>query len=822
LTRRTLPSQWNVGQGGFVDSKKDRLMVRQPHRKVDSRLIRSIVLQLVVVLMCLATASAFAETILLKNGMQLSGSLGQLENLKTGALGAFGGKEGGTNIKSIVLVDDGLRRTLVPALQVNGVPDVSKAREVRILVPQQVYNGKDKMAKVGDVLKVTEFDEFGRRVFTMASDDGPRHVIQGITEVTPLYVRLQGLNSSKPVEWDMRLATSSISQKMLSRILRRLNPKNTAHRLQIVALYVEADRIQDARVELEDLVKDFPEMEGLNEQVDTLRQIGAQRLIREIKLRREAGQHRTAFAIAEEFPVEGVSGATVLSIREFITEYEELKKKYDDSLAGIAAELDKIEDDAVKKRLQPYCEEIARDLNVNTLSRLDDFNRLADDAKLTADQKVALALSGWILGSGAGTENTAVAMSLGQVRDLVQEYLSSKRKGDRSAILERLKGLEGSSPAYLAKIVANMKPPLSPPQPEKDEPITAGPLEIKVPGVGDDAEFKYLIQLPPEYDPYRRYPCILTLNAAGTTAAQQIDWWAGAASEKTGQRSGQATRQGYIVIAPKWTKDHQQAYEFSTREHAAVLFCLRDAMQKFAIDSDQVFLSGHSLGGDAAWDIACSHPDLWAGVIPIGANVDKYPKIYDKNARYVPWFFVVGEKDSKRGTEMLNQWDDYMKRAGYDVMISEYLGRGHEHFYDEIQRLFEWMRLHRRNFFPEKGFEVVSLRESDNFFWCLEFHDMPTKCVLTPLNWNSHAKINPMDITVVRTANNGLNVKCGAGGGTVYLSPEMLALDKKMPLSLPRKPSAKGKGFEPSAEVLLEDVRTRGDRLHPFWAKIDY
>src|SRR5207253_52787 len=145
----------------------------------------------------------------------------------------------------------------------------------------------------------------------------------------------------------------------------------------------------------------------------------AQRLIREIKLRREAGQHRTAFAMAEEFPLDGVSGATVLGIREFITEYQDLKKKYDDTLASIAAQLDKVDDAAMKAKLKPFCDEIARDLNVNTLDRMDDFNRLADDEKLTADQKVALALSGWLLGSGSGTENTAVAMSLGRVRDLV-------------------------------------------------------------------------------------------------------------------------------------------------------------------------------------------------------------------------------------------------------------------------------------------------------------------------------------------------------------------------------------------------------------------
>jgi hypothetical protein len=28
--------------------------------------------------------------------------------------------------------------------------------------------------------------------------------------------------------------------------------------------------------------------------------------------------------------------------------------------------------------------------------------------------------------------------------------------------------------------------------------------------------------------------------------------------------------------------------------------------------------------------------------------------------------------------------------------------------------------------------------------------------------------------------------------------------------------------IKPSAGVLLEDVRTRGDRQHPFWAKVEW
>ncbi len=99
----------------------------------------------------------------------------------------------------------------------------------------------------------------------------------------------------------------------------------------------------------------------------------------------------------------------------------------------------------------------------------------------------------------------------------------------------------------------------------------------------------------------------------------QIDWWAGSYSKPSKMRIGQAGRHGYIVVAPRWSGSKQRTYGYSAREHAAVLFSLRDACQKFSVDTDRVFLSGHSMGGDAAWDIGLAHPDVWAGVIPIVA-----------------------------------------------------------------------------------------------------------------------------------------------------------------------------------------------------------
>ena len=209
------------------------------------------------------------------------------------------------------------------------------------------------------------------------------------------------------------------------------------------------------------------------------------------------------------------------------------------------------------------------------------------------------------------------------------------------------------------------------------------------------------MQLPPEYDPYRRYPAIVTLHGAGTTPEHQIDWWAGAHGPD-GTRLGQATRHGYIVIAPRWGKEHQFQYGYTAAEHAAVLNSLRDACKRFSIDTDRVFLSGHSMGGDAAWDIGLSHPDLWAGVIPIVAVADKYCAHYWPNARDLPLYFVCGELDGNKMVKNSPELDRYLTKIGYNATVVEYLGRGHENFSDEILNLFDWMSRYRRNFFPRR------------------------------------------------------------------------------------------------------------------------
>jgi predicted esterase len=324
------------------------------------------------------------------------------------------------------------------------------------------------------------------------------------------------------------------------------------------------------------------------------------------------------------------------------------------------------------------------------------------------------------------------------------------------------------------------------------------------------------VQLPPEYDPYRRYPTIVTLHAAGMTAEQNVGWWAGEVNDK-GERTGQAARHGYIVISPEWTAPHQTEYNFSAKEHAAVLNSLRDACRRFSIDVDRVFLSGHSIGGDAAWDIGFAHPDLWAGVIPIAALGEKYVSHYLENVRRLPLYFVAGELDGDRMMRNAKEWDRYLSTR-LDVTVAEFRGRGHEHFYEEILALFDWMGRKKRDFFPQK-FVANTMRAEDNFFWWVEVSDLPSATIVPPAQWPPARNFQAASIKAQRTANNGLIVKTGAAHATVWLAPGLIDFTRRATVTI-NTTKYSGDDLKPNIETLLEDARSRGDRQHPFWVQV--
>ncbi|MGA2256899.1 MAG: peptidase, partial [Thermoguttaceae bacterium] len=438
-------------------------------------------------------------------------------------------------------------------------------------------------------------------------------------------------------------------------------------------------------------------------------------------------------------------------------------------------------------------------------------------------------------------------------RGLAKKYLTATEKSKRDRLLQPILAEAAAKPEVLAALAAHMTPPYPLPKSIDDNIPGYSKLEIGVTPGQPDAT--YYVQLPPEYNPQRRYPMIVSLHTIGHDPTMQIEWWAGEHKpEAPPGRRGQAGRYGYIVIAPAWTAEHQKEYEYSAREHAVVLGCVRDACRRFAVDTDRVFLSGYSDGGDAAWDIGVSHPDLWAGVIPISAEARKTCTFYTENAQHVPFYVVLGELDGGRIARDARVLDRYLKN-GYNTTVVKYRGRGHEHFIDEQLPLFDWMNRCKRSFpLPrerelthERAFECKTMRLSDNFFWWAQIDGLPPNSMIT--GWTSPHEAKPFVTGSGLTApggggvlpsvplprgtlpllvrgnvptNNTLILTAGNSRATIWLSPEMVDFKSRVNITVGgRRPAGVPAMIKPSVETMIEDLRVRGDRQHPFWAKVE-
>ena len=738
--------------------------------------------------------------------------------------------------RPIHVIHDGLRRVFVAknrvardAVNMGDIMEESLERFRIRRTPNEVGRDQGRIQPFLSYSEYEPFDEFGRRIVivngkTQAGQTFSVPVEQTITEINPRYVVV----ASRGMAWDMRIATNSLPRSIITRVLmNQVNPKNLEDRKRIVRFYIQSERYGEATAELAAILEDFGSDESVMQDLQPLqRSLGrleTEQYQQELVLRRSAGQYEFVKPFLAEFPTEQATVETLQAVRVMVDEdmqYEHWRTRLLETLYGY---VDQIEEDQLRGAIPPVLDEINAELTQNTIHRFAPLQLMLDDEAMPVDEKLALAVSSWLVGENEAVMSLPMAVSMYKTRENVRQYLMADTSSEREKALQKIESEETGTLEDVARILPMMKPVYSiPRQPDVDKP---GFYRLETPAIGHLMPFSYCIQLPPEYDPNRKYPLIITLHAETMTPEQQIDWWAG--EWRNGQRAGHAMRNGYIVMAPYWNVNGSLGYDYSAAAHGAVLYSFYDVLRHFSVDVDCVYLTGYSAGGDAAWDIGISHPDLWAGVMPIAASSRKYIRYYPLNARYVPLYFVIGELD---GTVSRTQNDfnfnKYLMASNaenYRCTVVSYIGRGHEGFSDEILHLMDWMGRQKREF-PMKNFEVNSLRPWDNFFWWVEGHQFPASAMIDPTDWPDSGGPTPSAKARLeaRITSNRVQVESVAARTTIWLSPDMVNFDERVDVQLNgRRTSASGL-IEGKLADLLEDVRTRHDRQHPFWLKFTF
>lgn len=140
-----------------------------------------------------------------------------------------------------------------------------------------------------------------------------------------------------------------------------------------------------------------------------------------------------------------------------------------------------------------------------------------------------------------------------------------------------------------------------------------------------------------------------------------------------------ANQRGYVVIAPYARGD----YFYRGPGEQDVLDLIKEAQTLVSIDTNRIYLMGHSMGGWGTWWLGLRHPDIFAAICPMAgmAPLDlienaKYLApmvIHDSTDNIVP---VENSRNAVRELEKKNISHQYIEPAKYahdSKMIGDYL-----------------------------------------------------------------------------------------------------------------------------------------------------
>ncbi len=713
------------------------------------------------------------------------------------------------------LVDDGIRRYFVHRQNlVSGPEGVDQSDEssryMRFRVPKikAPRPGKESIPTwVGSFVETTPWDEHGRCRVTLRTPSRLEPVHLAITLLDPRYLKVESTSHV----WDFGLTPTAVPVETLTKILHStIDPRNPDERMGVVRFFLQSQQYHGARAELEAMQQEFPDLEArLKEMQAELFNLNGQQALSEIHDRRAIGQHMLSRYVAQRIFQEDFTPETLREAQAFLDEYVAADRRMAEARMLLSSVQAALPPEAAAQ-VGAIRATIELELNYDTLPRLEPFLNVAADPVLPATEKLALAYSGWLLGPAHAKTSYQEAVALWEARHLVLEYLlPGADRGDRHLLRKKLEPLEGVSVPVIARMIPQLPTPMEYPSLPTATTYT---FDLE-PTLDSEIPVRYGVLVPPEYTPTRAYPAVVVLRPEGYTIEQALAMWGG-----TPDKPGAAQRRGYIVIAPEYAAPTAGTYDYGQTAHETVVRALNDARQRLHMDSDRVFLAGHGMGADAAFDIGLAHPDLWAGVMPICGQFQHAAYLMRNNAPKLSFYVIGGERD--RGTLDTNAFGMAARmQRGWDFVYCEYKQRGYELYLEELPRLFEWMALRRRSR-SLKELEHNFIQAFNNRVSWLRWTDLPP-ALSQPIVWGEGRTPKVFSVEATVPTQETLFIRQPGKHTVLWLSPEMVDYDKVLKVRV--NSTTKYRDYPvPELGTLLDDLRERGDRQMLFWTRLAF
>ena len=221
--------------------------------------------------------------------------------------------------------------------------------------------------------------------------------------------------------------------------------------------------------------------------------------------------------------------------------------------------------------------------------------------------------------------------------------------------------------------------------------------------------YHYQVYVPTAYATgTQRWPVILFLHGAGERGAD------GLLQTNVGLPAAIRAKPAQypaIVVIPQVPTD---SLWLGAPADAAIA-ALDATLAEFRGDTERVYLTGLSMGGNGTWNIAYRFPERFAAVAPICSFITPFPRLPGSRAivptdsgeafaaiarrlRRVPTWIFHGEIDPAVPVAESRRIAEALKTAGGDVRYTEFLGGGHN-VWDGVYaspQFQEWLFAQRR------------------------------------------------------------------------------------------------------------------------------
>lgn len=199
-------------------------------------------------------------------------------------------------------------------------------------------------------------------------------------------------------------------------------------------------------------------------------------------------------------------------------------------------------------------------------------------------------------------------------------------------------------------------------------------------------KYKYLLYLPDNYnDSKNKVPLLIYLHGSSVRGSElnKIKAYGLPYLIEKGEKYD------FIIVSPQCPASK------SWNSENWFLPLYSELIEKYRIDTNRVYLTGMSLGGYGAWNLAMEYPDKFAAVVPLcgGGNVKKVC-----NINHVPVWAFHGTEDTLVSIKETEKLVNELKKCNGNVKFSRLEGKGHSiHRVYEDRKIYNWMLKQKRD-----------------------------------------------------------------------------------------------------------------------------